>query len=283
MFPEANFCYLNRKKHNKTAKNELKKQKKLLGIVKVESEHIKTLNGVKLDLIFPSVEQIRTAALFKPAADTLTYDSYLNGIEEGLFNVWDSAVRTGYLTGQTTNEIVRNVMGGVSAELKLKNSGLINTLRNSIYGNTRTLLQSFAAETRNRVYEANEKYFGDGGYKYEWVSALDSRTCLVCGNLDGKLFKTLKDVPAIPVHRGCRCVAIPYFDFDDLRASKNGYVESKVTFSEWLGEQDMKTQKEVLGKTRFELFKKGEPISQFVDNGKVLSLKELNERLDKKN
>ena len=26
LFPEANFCYLNRKKHNKTAKNELKKQ-----------------------------------------------------------------------------------------------------------------------------------------------------------------------------------------------------------------------------------------------------------------
>lgn len=43
-------------------------------------------------------------------------------------------------------------------------------------------------------------------------------------------------------------------------------------------EQDEKTQLDVLGRTRFELFKNGEPITQFVDSGKTLTLAELTEK-----
>ena len=255
---------------------ELKKQKKLLDLVK--NDIIKAKGGT-VNFLYPTVEQIKTSALFKPVTDGFTYDSYLNGIENGLYNIWDSAVRTGYLTGRPTNEIVRTVMGGVSQQTKLQNPGLIQSLRNSVYGNTRTVLQSFAAETRNRVFEENEEYFGDGEYKYEWVSTLDSRSCLVCGDLDGKLFKSIKDAPAIPVHRGCRCVLIPYFNIEgDTRASKNGYIDSKFTYSEWLEEQDDKTQRDVLGKARYEMYKNGTKIEQFVDNGQILTLKQLAEK-----
>ena len=259
---------------------ELKKQKKLLNAVK--NDIVNSKDG-SINFLYPTTEQIKTAALFKPVTEGMTYDSYLNGIEEGLYNTWDSAVRTGYLTGQPTSKIVSNVMGGISPETKLANPGLINSLRNSVYSNTKTLLQSFAAETRNRVFEENEKYFGDGKseYKYEWLSTLDSHTCLVCGNLDGKLFKSIEDAPAIPVHRGCRCILLPYFNIEgDTRASKNGYVDSKITYSDWLAEQDEKTQKDVLGKTRYELFKKGERIEQFIDNGRAITLKKLGEKLE---
>lgn len=255
---------------------ELKKEKKLFK--SVEGDIVK-VNGGKINFIFPTVEQIKTSALFKPVADTMTYDSYLNGIEEGLYNVWDSAIRTGYLTGQTTQQIVNRVMGSVSPKTRLTNPSLMHSLRNSIYGNTRTVLQSFASETRNWVFEGNEKYFGDGtknGYKYIWVSVLDSRTCIVCGELDGKLFKSLKDAPSIPVHRGCRCILVPYFNIEgETRASRDGYVDSKVTFEEWLEGQDEKTQLEVLGRTRYEMFRNGTRMNQFVDNGEVLTLKEL--------
>ena len=257
---------------------ELKKQKKLLESVKGD---IVKAKGGTVNFLYPTREQIKTAALFKPVTENFTYESYLDGIEAGLYNIWDSAVRTGYLTGQTTQQIVRNVMGGVSQQTRLANPGLIQTLRNSVYGNTRTVLQSFAEETKERVYEKNEQYFGDGEteYKYERIAALDSRTCLVCANLDGKLYKTLKEAQPVILHRGDRCVLLPYFNIEgDTRASKDGYVSSKVTYSEWLGEQDEKTQKEVLGKTRFEMYKNGTKISQFVDNGKVLTLKELYEK-----
>lgn len=103
---------------------ELRKQKKLFNLIN------DTKKGSEINFIYPSKEQVKTAALFKPATDGLTYQSYLDGIEAGLYNTWDSAVRTGYLTGQPTKQIVKNVMGGISPEAKLKNPGLINTLRN---------------------------------------------------------------------------------------------------------------------------------------------------------
>ena len=257
---------------------ELKKQRKLFDLAK---PYIKKIKNGQINFVFPSVEQIRASALFKPASDTLTYQSYLNGIEAGLFNTWDSAVRTGYLTGQTTQQIVRNVIGGVSQIDKLKKGGTIQPLRTSVVGNTRTLLQSFAEETREQVYRENEEYFGNGEYKYEWLSTLDSRSCLVCADLDGKLFKTIEDAQPIPKHRNCRCILLPYFNIDgDKRASKNGYVESKTTFSQWLDEQDEETKKDVLGASRYKLYKDGVKLNQFVDNGEILTLEELYETLD---
>lgn len=178
---------------------ELLKEKKLLDMSK------KYIANPKKDILFkyPTLEQIKSAALFRPATDGLTYQSYLNGIEAGLFNTWDSAVRTGYLLGQSSKQIVKNVMGSVSQSDRLINAGTIQPLRNSVYANTRTLLQSFAEETREQVYKANEEYFGDGEYKYEYLATLDSRTCLVCGNFDSKLFKKLEDAPHLPQHRNC--------------------------------------------------------------------------------
>lgn len=210
----------------------------------------------------------------------MTYQSYLNGIENGLYNAWDVSIRTGYLLGQPTNEIVRNVLGGVSQIDKLKKDGTIKSLRNSIYSNTRTVLQSLANETRTMIFEENEKYFSDDENRYEYLATLDNRTCLVCGSLDGSLFKNIRDVKyQLPKHRGCRCIVLPYFEIEgDKKSSKNGYVDSKVTFNDWLKVQDKETQLDVLGRTRFELFKNGEDISQFVDNGKTLTLAQLVER-----
>lgn len=258
---------------------ELRKQEKLLDLLKGDIVKVK---GGEVNFLFPSTEQIKTAALFKPVTEGFTYDSYLNGIQEGLYNVWDSAVRTGYLTGQTTQQIVRNVMGGISPETKLRNPGMIDRLRNSVQANTRTVLQSFAHETRSRVYAENEKYFGDGEteYKYEWLSTLDNRTCIACGELDGRLFRTLEEVPQIPLHVGCRCVLLPYFDIKGgTRASPEGYLDDDTDFESWLRDQDEKTQLDVLGRTRYEMFRDGTPMKQFVDGGRVLTLKELGERI----
>lgn len=258
---------------------ELKKEKNLFE--KIKDLLSKNKTKVAVDFKFPSVEQIKTSALFRPATDGLTFQSYLDGIEAGLFNAWDSAVRTGYLTGIPTKQIVSRVMGGVSQIDKLKQAGTIKPLRDAVYGNTRTLLQSFAEQARESVYKANEEYFGEGEYKYEYLATLDARTCLVCGNYDNKKFKTLEEAPHVPQHRNCRCLLIPYFDIkDDTRASKDGQVSSKTDFADWLEVQDEKTKVEVLGKTRYRMYQDGVKINQFVDNGKVLTIEELNETLE---
>ena len=257
---------------------ELQKEKKLFGII---GSLFKKNKNINIDFKFPTSEQIKTSALFRPATDGLTFQSYLDGIEAGLFNTWDSAVRTGYLTGIPTKQIVSHVMGGISQKDKLKMAGVIEPLRNNVYQNTRTLLQSFAEETRERVYKDNEQYFGDGEYKYEYLATLDNRTCLVCADCSGRLYKTLEDCPHVPQHRGCRCLILPYFNIEgDKRASKNGYVDADITFDDWLKDQDVKTQKDVLGATRYKLFQEGVKINQFVDNGRVLTIDELNKTLE---
>lgn len=260
---------------------ELKKQSKILDTLR--NDIIKVKNAGEVNFLYPSVEQIKTAALFTPIIKDgygMTWQSYLNGIENGFYNTWDTAVRTGYLTGIPTKQIVTNVLGEVSKIDKLVNPGAITNLRNSVYANTRTVLQSMANETQRRVYEKNEKYFGGGSvYKYEYLACLDSRTCLVCGADDGRLYKTLKEAPTLPRHRGDRCMIIPYYDIEgDTRASKDGQVDAKLTFNDWLKEQDEATQKEVLGTTRYKLFKGGTEMAQFVDNGKTLTLSQLVER-----
>lgn len=244
------------------------------------------MNEDAVEFVFPSTEQIKTTALFKPI-DTkygLTFQSYLEGIEYGFYNTWDSAVRTGYMTGRTTQQIVKDVLGSLGKVGQVTNIGSIQSLKNSIYANTRTALQSFATETQRRVYEKNEQYFGDVApdgqrYKYQYLATLDNKTCIVCGSCGGKLYKNYEDIPTIPQHRGCRCVILPYFNVGHEQiASKNGYTE-EISFNDWLREQDAQTQKEVLGKTRYELFKNGESIDQFVDNGRVLTISQLNDSL----
>lgn len=261
---------------------ELQKQKKLFGFARPFFKKKKT---GKIDFVYPTIEQIKTAALFQPIIDEgygLTFQSFLEGIQTGLFNTWDSALRTGYLTGIPTKQIVTNVLGKSSKVGELVTPGTMKTLKNSVYSNTRTALQSFANETMQRVYKENDRLFGDiypkdgEVYKYEYLATLDNRTCLVCAD-SAKLYKELEDIPHIPQHRGCRCVVIPYFNIEgDTRSSKDGQVRADITFDEWLRGQDEKTQLDVLGRSRFELFRRGEPISQFVDNGKVLDLTDLN-------
>lgn len=249
---------------------ELRKQAKLLKKI-----------GDKISLLLPTLEQIQTAATFAPIAKSMTFQSYLESIEYGLYNTWDSYLRTGYLTGEPTKNIVRKVIGTV-VDKKVLEQGAIQTLRNSVYANTRTVLQSFATETRNKVYEQNENLFGDNkGYKYEYLATLDTRTCMVCGELDGKRFKTLKEVPKTPQHIGCRCLVIPSIDIEnEYRASVDGVVKSGVSYEEWLESQSEEVKKDVLGISRYNIYKKGNPIKTFVDNGKILTLDELNNRLN---
>jgi hypothetical protein len=66
-------------------------------------------------------------------------------------------------------------------------------------------------------------------------------------------------------------------DYESERASVDGPVSEKVTFSDWLREQSVERQKDVLGPMRYKLYKQGTNIKDFVKDGRVLTLKELKE------
>lgn len=227
-----------------------------------------------LNLTYPTKEQLITSVQFAPYCKSAVFENYLDSIGEQFFSVWDGEVRSGYLTGMTAQQITRRVVGSVAQSGAVTDAGALHTLRNSILMNTRTALQGFANNTRMAIFEKNADAFK--GYK--WLSTIDRRACLVCGEKDGKIFKVIDEVP--PLHLNCRCVIVPVVrgdmpEFTDERASEFGVVEGNITYEEWLGEQSSSVQKEILGKTRYEIYKETGKIGQFVDNGKILTLSEL--------
>lgn len=229
---------------------------------------------------YPSAEQIKTAATFTPYTEYGSFDTFLENVGSQFFNIWDSAVRTGYMTGMTTQEIVGNVMGSAAQAAKVANPGTIQRLRNSVMANTRTALQSFAIETNNEIFRQNEDVING----YEWLATLDRRSCLVCGSYDGKKFKSLDAIKTMPpIHLRCRCMIIPAIEVkDDTRASESGQVDSKIKYEDWLKAQSEDVQIKVLGKKKYELFKSGEGVGDFVGNGKVLNLNTLKESIPEK-
>jgi SPP1 gp7 family putative phage head morphogenesis protein len=150
-------------------------------------------------------------------------------------------------------------------------------LRKSLEANTRTILQSFADVAHRETFKENDSLFR--GYRV--LATLDLRTCLVCASLEGKIYKTLDDVPTLPIHTNCRCVLIPiirgYSDiqYEGERAAMDAPEKGNVTYEEWFDKQSDERQLDILGRTRYEMYKGGDKIKDFVSGNKILTLDEL--------
>ncbi|MEG0369704.1 MAG: minor capsid protein, partial [Hungatella sp.] len=66
---------------------------------------------------------------------------------------------------------------------------------------------------------AHAAYQEDGVEKYQILAALDSKTCGICGDLDGEIFdidKAIVSVNMPPFHCFCRCTDVPCYDDTDV-------------------------------------------------------------------
>ena len=89
-----------------------------------------------------------------------------------------------------------------------------------------------------------------GVEKYRIIGTLDTKTCNICGDMDGKVFKMSDYRPgstAPPFHPWCRCCTAPYFDDMDgvgeryARDAKTGErykLPKDTTYNEWKAMQD---------------------------------------------
>jgi SPP1 gp7 family putative phage head morphogenesis protein len=161
-------------------------------------------------------------------------------------------------------KIMTSYISGISFE-DMKDSFASNesALKRGVEVDSETLGSSIAGQYDRIVYTNNN--FEIKGYI--WSAILDTSTCLVCGELDGRKFTKISDAPVYPVHSRCRCVLIPY--------TENTESSIPNSYSQWFESQSKSDKRKILGKSRFELYENGIKIKSFVNNGKVTPLKDL--------
>lgn len=205
------------------------------------------------------------------------------------------SVREGIEQGLTTSEIVNSIRG---KRTKMANGkfeyvgGIIEEVRKrGIESNVRTIRSSIANESMRETFKAL-------GFDYlKDVATLDGKTSPTCRVIDGRVQKIDKNTKYAPYHFQCRTIQVgcdkdgkisgrrPFVadtrsvkDIPkDQREDKIGQVNANTTYASFFKNQSAEFQKEVLGKTRYELYKKGEySLDKFVDPlGKPYTLEEL--------
>ena len=129
----------------------------------------------------------------------------------------DQLVTGGIIRGDSTAKIAEAVSKQLPQQMQAQALAL-----------SRTAIQDYNRQVKEEVWNANRDAFARLGLKYEWVAALDSRTCPTCAPLDGSVKDNKTDFPKTPVHVNCRCqvVLIDPNDKDDPR-SRYGQLASE--------------------------------------------------------
>jgi len=242
---------------------------------------------------------VATAWFETTTVEGLTINDFLGKLQASARDRVVSAGRRAMIEGKGVDAAARMIrMEGIEGSVP------------GLEGLARTFCLSASNYARDKVIE--EK-FPDmvGGWKR--VSTLDGRTCIVCGSLDGKIYKPNESRPSLPQHWRCRCLYVvqtptfkdlgidaPELDEGTRPAVKHDertvhhrdgststdytvasvdQVPGKTTYNQWLKQQlqdDPEFVKSVLGKTRFDLFKSGKySLSGMVTDGKIKNLSEL--------
>jgi hypothetical protein len=152
----------------------------------------------------------------------------------------------------------------------------------------RTSINQVANSASMAVYEANQ----DISKKYRYIATLDSRTSSICAALDNREFPYGKG-PTPPQHFNCRSTTVPIIDPDILppsttakRASADGPVPINTSYGQWLKDQPLKTQQDVLGPGKVPYFNRlvdkygaRDAMAKLVrDDGSELTLEQLRKR-----
>lgn len=223
----------------------------------------------------------------------LLMTDWLQKIEKGAADRIISVARQAMVEGLTIQK--------TASLLRIKG---IEGSRPGIEGLARTSMLSASNYARETTIKTQFKKDLKG---WRYIATLDRRTCLVCGDNDGKFYKLDERRPIVPRHWRCRCVYIPVPkmpkglkgpDFERAAVKdwppkivhhRDGSTSTKWigydakpfkgTYNKWLTQQlkeDPAFVKSILGPTRFELFKSGKlKLPQMVVNGRIKRLSEL--------
>jgi SPP1 gp7 family putative phage head morphogenesis protein len=208
---------------------------------------------------------------------------------------FSQVVRQGLLTGETTQSIAKRLIGNLqfgetqSIKALIAKGGQSTAVADGqVITLVRTSINQVANTASQQVYEANQ----DITKKYRYVATLDSRTSSICAALDGREFEYGKG-PMPPQHFNCRSTTVPIIDPDILppstiakRASADGPVPVNTSYGQWLKDQPLGVQQDVLGAGKVPYFNRlvekygaKDAMAKLVrDDGSELTLDQLRKR-----
>lgn len=279
----------------------------LQGYVAWEAEYqrelLVTATGARIPIASLHPEAVYAAAMSRPFQGNLLRDS-LGHLGDSRARKMRQAIATGYMTGETTDSIVRRLAG---TRAKGYADGLWEGSRRELQTIVRTAVQHHARFTIDKMNDAN----ADIIKAVVWHSTLDSRTSDACQQRDLKRYTPVTHKPighSLPwcvkgkgcgpggIHWNCRSSSInelksnaelgidlPEFsDKGRQRASVNGPVDHQMSYGQWLRDQPQSVQVEALGKARAKAFRDGMELEQlFSVKGDRLTLAQLRD-LDRK-
>lgn len=211
-------------------------------------------DGVKV--ASPYASDVWSAVNFVPLAldsKPMSMNDMLDGWTIGEKSRLVNGVKSGFVQGDNTRQIVKNVVGA---------GGLADISERNVMTVVRTAVAHTSNTARQEVYDSNSDIVN----KYQWVSTLDSRTSTVCKSRDGIKYDIGKG-PMPPAHPNCRSTTIPiiaddFLDFLDegavrtARGADGGtQVDASTSYYEFLKSQPAWFQDEALGPTRGAIFR----------------------------
>lgn len=242
-----------------------------------------------------SLAQVREIALARPFQGRLLKE-WMGDLEVSRAAKIRDTIRIGMVEGQTTEQIVRSIMGTKAQGYA---DGIIERSRRDVESMVRTAISHTAQGARESYFKSNSDIVAE----VRWLSTLDGKTSAPC-RLRDRLVYTNDDshtpvghkVPWLSgpgkIHWCCRSTSMPIIaSYEALklakglpegtRASMDGQVPQSTTYGDWLSKQSAARQDEILGPERGKLMRQeGLKLDAFYnDKGKLILLDELRERL----
>lgn len=196
-------------------------------------------------------------------------------------------IGVGLAQGETQDQIVRRVRGTKANGFR---DGVLNVERQQAAAIVRTTTATVANNATMETLRGLKSVLR--GVK--WLATLDTKTCPICGPMDGKVFDVDDpSLPQPPLHWGCRCKLSPVVKSfrelaglkpraasgvsDRTRDSIDGQVPADVTWSEWIEQQPAARQDEIFGAGRARLFRAGKITAKDLATrtGRIRTLAEL--------
>ena len=262
-----------------------------LNVVALSDDLFAAVQGVPATF---SLTAAKGATITLPNGEVL--EKAFRGIAVDQAEQFSQVVRNGLLTGETTPSIAKRLIGNLQfgeeaktvRQLVAAGGQATAVADNQVMALVRTSINQVANSASQQVYEANQ----DITKKYRYVATLDSRTSSICAALDGREFEYGKG-PMPPQHFNCRSTTVPIIDPDILppstiakRASADGPVPINTSYGQWLKDQPLKTQQDVLGPGKVPYFNRlvdkygaRDAMAKLVrDDGSELTLDQLRKR-----